>query len=384
VGGGVSTLQTITTTGTLENLAAQINTEHRACEAAAVSAVEHAIRCGELLLEAKERSGHGGWLKWLSANCEVSSRHAQRYMQLAKDRGAIDATRVSDLSLRGAMRQLRESKAVARERRRQEWAKEHAELQREYIRRVRAGEIRVPLQMAVSHTYDFEQPPDGWENWGEPLLCLVEERQGVVRYVRQPDWSDDERIWSLSGFELEPGDEEFLARLCPSWQRDLTEADLEASSQLFGWDDEGMVFQPPIRELSWEDGRLCLPTGHLAARLVGNTPWIWWVWDSVAGAEILKAADPELANTHELHVRSFVTKEWHERRRPPKWRDASELEAALLADLEAVRAAQRADNPDLTDPRLVYEIGERVLDEWERRSPAWQRFAAFAQDGEVG
>jgi|SRR5215211_1274338 len=146
-------------TDTLGSLAAEINAEHRACEAAAVSAVEHAIRCGELLLDAKERSSHGGWLKWLSANCEVSSRHAQRYMQLAKDQGAIDATRVSDLSLRGAMRQLRESKAVARERRRQEWAKEYAERQREYIRRARAGEIRVPLEMAVSHTYDFEQPP---------------------------------------------------------------------------------------------------------------------------------------------------------------------------------------------------------------------------------
>jgi hypothetical protein len=373
------------TTTELVTLAEQINAEHRACEAAAVSAVEHAIRCGELLIEAKERAAHGGWLKWLSKNCDVSSRHAQRYMQLAKDQGAIDATRVSDLSLRGAMRQLRESKAVARERRRQEWAQEYPRRVQEYLRRVQAGEIRVPLEMAVSHTYDFETPPDGWENWGEPLLCLVEERQGMGSFVGQPDWSDDERIYSLGGgFELEPGDEEFLSRLCRPWLRDHAEADLEASSQLFDWDDEGMVFQPPMRELSWEDGRLLLPTGHLAARLVGNTTWVWWVWDSVAAKEILKAADPQLTNTHELHVRSFVTKEGYERRRVPKWRDASELEAALLADLEAVRAAQRADNPDLTDPRVVYEIGERVLDEWERSRPAWQRFAAFVRDGEVG
>jgi hypothetical protein len=176
------------TTTELVTLAELINAEHRACEAAAVSAVEHAIRCGELLLEAKERSGHGGWLEWLRKNCEVSSRHAQRYMQLAKDKDKINATRVSDLSLRGAMRELRESKAAARQRRREEWAKEYPERQREYIRRVRAGEIRVPLEMAVSHTYDFEQPPDGWEDWGKD--------NGSV--VWQYGWhGEDNQLWLI-------------------------------------------------------------------------------------------------------------------------------------------------------------------------------------------
>jgi hypothetical protein len=38
----------------LASLAERINDEHRACETAAATAIRHAIRCGELLLEAKE------------------------------------------------------------------------------------------------------------------------------------------------------------------------------------------------------------------------------------------------------------------------------------------------------------------------------------------
>jgi len=201
----------------------------------------------------------------------------------------------------------------------------------------------------------------------------------MASYVGQPDWSDDGRIWSLSdGFELEPGDEDFLARLCPSWYRDHGEAGLEASSRLF---DDDLNFQPPTRELSWEDSeaRLCLPTGHLAARLVGDTPWVWWVWDSIGGAEILKAADPELVDTEELGIRSFVIRESFRDKRPPKWANALDLEAALLADLEVVRGRMASAKTDLTDPQAVYEIGERVLKDYEKRQGTWKRFAAFAK-----
>jgi Protein of unknown function (DUF3102) len=375
--------QIVRTESTVElvTLAEQINAEHRACEVAAASAVEHAIRCGVLLLEAKERCGHGGWLKWLSKNCEVSARHAQRYMQLARDKGMINATRVSDYSLRGAMRQLRESKAVARERRRQECAREYAQRQQEFIRRVRAGEVRIPLEMAVSHTYDFEQPPDGWESWGEPVLCLVERVSGMGRVIDQPDWSDDERIWFLSqAVELAPGDEGLLTKLCGSPWRGHGETDLEASSRLF--DDDELTFKPPIRELSWEGERLCLPTGHLVARLVGDGPFIWWVWDSLGKYEtepIRTAADPKSYKLQWLETDSLI----QEFKRGGPWAskslDAADLEAALKADLEVVRDHHNSEPADLSDPRVVYEIGERVLGDYEKRRQIWKRFAAFVQ-----
>jgi hypothetical protein len=47
---------------------------------------EHALRCGELLIEAKNEFGrHGNWLPWLSANLpDLPIRTAQHYMKLVR------------------------------------------------------------------------------------------------------------------------------------------------------------------------------------------------------------------------------------------------------------------------------------------------------------
>lgn len=69
----------------LEFLAAQINSEHASGLDNARSAVEHARRAGELLLQAKQRLRHGEWLPWLETNCpDVSARSATGYMQVAR------------------------------------------------------------------------------------------------------------------------------------------------------------------------------------------------------------------------------------------------------------------------------------------------------------
>jgi hypothetical protein len=92
---------------TLEDLAARINAEHRACEAAAASAVEHAIRAGEMLLEVKQSLKHGEWLPWLEANFEGTARTAQVYMQLHSRRGELANTQhASHLSIRSALKEL--------------------------------------------------------------------------------------------------------------------------------------------------------------------------------------------------------------------------------------------------------------------------------------
>jgi hypothetical protein len=58
----------------LATLGAEIDREHAACEAAVRSALRHARKCGEALLEAKEAVPHGKSEGWIICNCQVSPR----------------------------------------------------------------------------------------------------------------------------------------------------------------------------------------------------------------------------------------------------------------------------------------------------------------------
>jgi len=69
----------------LTTIAERIKAEHHAAVVAAGTAIEHAIACGQLLIEAKAQVQHGEWLPWLEANCELSARQAQKYMRLASE-----------------------------------------------------------------------------------------------------------------------------------------------------------------------------------------------------------------------------------------------------------------------------------------------------------
>ena len=69
----------------LAALADKINEEHRRCEGALLEGMEHAIRAGEHLLQAKELAPHGSWLGWLRDNFEGSKRTAQDYMRVARE-----------------------------------------------------------------------------------------------------------------------------------------------------------------------------------------------------------------------------------------------------------------------------------------------------------
>ena len=72
----------------LPALAAAINVEHTAVGEALKAGLSHAIRAGELLIEAKALAGHGEWLPWLAANCAtISERTAQAYMSGAVSPG---------------------------------------------------------------------------------------------------------------------------------------------------------------------------------------------------------------------------------------------------------------------------------------------------------
>jgi len=92
-------------------LAGAINAEHEAAHGKAREALEHARRCGELLLEAKRVAGHGGWMSWIETNCRFSERTARGYMQLASGWEQLQgkSATVADLGLRGALELLAES-----------------------------------------------------------------------------------------------------------------------------------------------------------------------------------------------------------------------------------------------------------------------------------
>ena len=77
---------------TIDDLAARIVAEHKAVRAAMKSTLEHAMACGDLLIEAKAKLEYGKWLPWLAEHCaSLSERTAQVYISLAKNRAAIEA-----------------------------------------------------------------------------------------------------------------------------------------------------------------------------------------------------------------------------------------------------------------------------------------------------
>jgi hypothetical protein len=92
----------------LEQLADEINEKHRAFEAGIRKTLDDGIRCGELLLEAKEQCEHGTWLPWLAANFDGSERSAQGYMRLYRRRDELRANTqgLAYLGIEDALKEL--------------------------------------------------------------------------------------------------------------------------------------------------------------------------------------------------------------------------------------------------------------------------------------
>lgn len=95
---------TTPTTGSnsLADLAVRIDASHCEVVAAAESTLTHAMAAGDMLLEAKAKVGHGGWLSWLKENTSVPPRTASHYMRLAKRRDEIGKD-VADLTVTDAL-----------------------------------------------------------------------------------------------------------------------------------------------------------------------------------------------------------------------------------------------------------------------------------------
>jgi hypothetical protein len=89
------------------DLVTAINDEHRRCDEAVSTALDHAMRAGDLLIEARADIGHGNWQAWIEENFEGSLRRAQEYMRLAKNRESIEAEKARSSALLGIDRALR-------------------------------------------------------------------------------------------------------------------------------------------------------------------------------------------------------------------------------------------------------------------------------------
>ena len=63
----------------------EINQQHRLARSSAENAVQHAIRCGELLALKKAELKHGKFGRWVEDNCEFSYALARKYMQACRN-----------------------------------------------------------------------------------------------------------------------------------------------------------------------------------------------------------------------------------------------------------------------------------------------------------
>jgi hypothetical protein len=87
-------------------LADRINAGHDRFLATLKRGFNHAMRTGELLIEAKALVGHGKWLLWFRNNCRMAERTAQVYMRLARNRGEVESADLADLTINGVLATL--------------------------------------------------------------------------------------------------------------------------------------------------------------------------------------------------------------------------------------------------------------------------------------
>jgi hypothetical protein len=73
----------------LVEIAQGIGHQVQLAEMAWRDALGHAIRAGELLIEAKGLVKHGQWAEWLERHFPASERTAQNYMRLARNSAAV-------------------------------------------------------------------------------------------------------------------------------------------------------------------------------------------------------------------------------------------------------------------------------------------------------
>lgn len=83
-GSQAASIDSDSTNNHLASSSCSINEAHRLAQHHAGKAIDYAIECGRLLLDAKKATEHGHWQQWIADNCEFSYRQAARYMKAAR------------------------------------------------------------------------------------------------------------------------------------------------------------------------------------------------------------------------------------------------------------------------------------------------------------
>ena len=76
----------------------EIRALHIEIDGLARTALDKAIRIGELLTEQKAAIAHGEWLPWIKGNCPFSARAASDYMNFWERRDELKSARLADLA----------------------------------------------------------------------------------------------------------------------------------------------------------------------------------------------------------------------------------------------------------------------------------------------
>ncbi|MEP7307313.1 MAG: DUF3102 domain-containing protein [Acidobacteriota bacterium] len=95
-------------------LATSITKAHLQVQAAVSQALTHAREAGRLLVEARAHIPHGGWIRFIEQDCQLSRSTAAGYVRVHERWGEIEpyVQRVAHLPLRQALSLLAEPKTV--------------------------------------------------------------------------------------------------------------------------------------------------------------------------------------------------------------------------------------------------------------------------------
>ncbi len=78
---------------------------------------EHYIKAGEMLIEAQDQVGYGGWVRWLTKNFDLSRTTASRYMKWARQHSAPGGLQVASMrEMRGDTERDREDRQSKQQR----------------------------------------------------------------------------------------------------------------------------------------------------------------------------------------------------------------------------------------------------------------------------
>jgi hypothetical protein len=157
---------------TVADLAIRINEAHARAIEHAGRALDDALACGEMLVQAKARCPHGKWLPWLRGNITFSERTAQSYMQLAGSREAIEREReAGHFGVKSALKRL----ATARRYTFEQELSEHVRSQQERRRHAKPVGQWTPddARSCIDGIREFDELMHRHGYCGGDCCCLV-------------------------------------------------------------------------------------------------------------------------------------------------------------------------------------------------------------------